>query len=486
MSVSIDPRGTGRGLYIGGAWCDGMDRERFDVENPADGTVVADVANAIVDDGRRAADAARRALPTWRAMPPRVRGELLRSVFDAMLANEQLLADLIVLENGKPRAEAVAEVRYAAEFFRWFSEEAVRLPGHLTTAPVTGRRIMEIAEPVGVALLLAPWNLPAAMITRKIAPALAAGCTVVVKPAWQTPLTALAIAAILDACGLPPGVVNVITTTREADVVADLLASGPVRALSFTGSTRVGKLLMAQAAQRIVRCSFELGGNAPFLVLDDADIEAAVRDGLVAKMRHNAEACTAANRFLVHRSVHDEFVDAMTDAMAGLVVGDGRDPATQVGPLASAAARDGVAAKVDAAVAAGAEVTTGGCALVGRGYFYAPTVLAGIAPDAEILSQEVFGPVAPIVPFDTVAEAVEYANAVDVGLGAYVHTRDLSRALGIAEQLEVGMVGVNTGVFSDPAAPFGGVKESGLGREGGRHGLAEFLETKYINVAWGG
>lgn len=485
MTMSIDPRHSLRGLYLDGAWTDGELVGRFHVENPADGSIITDVVDATVDDGRRAADAAQRALPGWRALPPRVRSELLRSVFEAMLANEQVLADLIVLENGKPRTEAVAEVRYAAEFFRWFSEESVRLPGHLTVAPSTGRRIIEIAEPVGVALLLAPWNLPAAMITRKIAPALAAGCTVVVKPAWQTPLTALAIAAILDDCGIPPGVVNVITTTREAEVVADLLADGPVRALSFTGSTRVGKLLMAQAAQRIVRCSLELGGNAPFVVLDDADIDAAVRDGLVAKMRHNAEACTAANRFLVHRSIHDDFVDAMTDAMGSLAMGDGMDPATQIGPLASAAARDGVADKVAAATAAGAAVTTGGSIPDRRGYFYEPTVLTGVAPDATILSQEIFGPVAPIVTFDTDDEAVELANRAEVGLGAYVHTTDLSRALRLAERLEVGMVGVNTGVFSDPAAPFGGVKESGLGREGGRHGLGEFLETKYLNVAWG-
>lgn len=471
-------------LFIDGEWSDARSGTRFVVDNPADRTVLAEVADGDVDDARRAAAAAAAALPGWRATLPRVRAEVLRAAFDAMVRDVDRLADLIVLENGKPRAEAVAEVHYAAEFFRWFSEEAVRLPGHLTTAPGTGRRIMELSEPVGVALLLAPWNLPAAMITRKIAPALAAGCTVVVKPASQTPITALALAQILQDCGLPPGVVNVVPTTRDADVVSDLLAAGPVRALSFTGSTRVGKLLLRQAAHRVVKCSMELGGNAPFIVLDDADVPQAVQHAMVAKMRHNAEACTAANRFLVHRSVHADFTDALVEAMSALVVGDGMDPATQLGPMASAMARDGVAQKVEAAVAAGASVRTGGTAGDDRGWFYLPTVLDGVSPDAPLLQQEIFGPVAPVVQFADDDEAARLANAVDVGLGAYVHSADLARALRLAEHLEVGMVGVNTGLFSDPAAPFGGVKESGLGREGGRHGIAEFLETKYINVAW--
>jgi succinate-semialdehyde dehydrogenase/glutarate-semialdehyde dehydrogenase len=401
-----------------------------------------------------------------------------------MLARADELADLIVLENGKPRIEAVAEVHYAAEFFRWFSEEAVRLPGHVTTAPVTGRRIMELPEPIGVALLLAPWNLPAAMITRKIAPALAAGCTVVVKPASQTPLTALALTQLMQDCGVPAGVVNVITTTRDAEVVSDLLASGPVRALSFTGSTRVGKILLRQAADRVLRCSMELGGNAPFIVLEDADIDLAVESALVAKMRHNAEACTAANRFLVHAAVKEEFTDALVTAMASLRVGDGMDPETQLGPMASAAARNGVADKVASAVHAGARIRTGGTTGDHRGYFYLPTVLDEVRADSPLLEQEIFGPVAPIVEFRSDEEALLLANAVDVGLGSYIHSRDLGRALRLAEGLDVGMVGINTGLFSDPAAPFGGVKESGLGREGGRHGIGEFLETKYINLSW--
>ena len=471
-------------LFVGGRWTEAASGGRFTVDNPADRSILAEVADADVEDARRAAAAAADALPGWRATAPRVRAEILRAAFEAMVRDVDRFADLIVAENGKPRAEAAAEVHYAAEFFRWFSEEAVRLPGHLTTAPGTGRRIMELAEPVGVALLLAPWNLPAAMITRKVAPALAAGCTVVVKPASQTPLTALALVRMLADCGLPPGVVNVVTTTRDAEVVSDLLAAGPVRALSFTGSTRVGKLLLRQAADRVVKCSMELGGNAPFVVLDDADIPQAVQHAMVAKMRHNAEACTAANRFLVHDAVHDDFTDALVQEMSELVVGDGMDPATQLGPLASATARDGVAQKVDAAVAEGARLRTGGTPGDDVGWFYQPTVLDGVAPDAPLLQQEIFGPVAPVVRVHDDEEAIRLANAVDVGLGAYVHTRDLARALRIAERLEVGMVGVNTGLFSDPAAPFGGVKESGLGREGGRHGLAEFLETKYVNLAW--
>jgi succinate-semialdehyde dehydrogenase/glutarate-semialdehyde dehydrogenase len=482
MTLALDNVPTS--LFIDGVWAQPTDGARFDVDNPADRNIIASVADGGVADARRAAAAAAAALPFWRGLAPRHRGEILRAVFDAMLARADELADLIVLENGKPRIEAVAEVHYAAEFFRWFSEEAVRLPGHVTTAPVTGRRIMELPEPIGVALLLAPWNLPAAMITRKIAPALAAGCTVVVKPASQTPLTALALTQLMQDCGVPAGVVNVITTTRDAEVVSDLLASGPVRALSFTGSTRVGKILLRQAADRVLRCSMELGGNAPFIVLEDADIDLAVESALVAKMRHNAEACTAANRFLVHAAVKEEFTDALVTAMASLRVGDGMDPETQLGPMASAAARNGVADKVASAVHAGARIRTGGTTGDHRGYFYLPTVLDEVRADSPLLEQEIFGPVAPIVEFRSDEEALLLANAVDVGLGSYIHSRDLGRALRLAEGLDVGMVGINTGLFSDPAAPFGGVKESGLGREGGRHGIGEFLETKYINLSW--
>jgi len=472
-------------LFIDGSWEAASSGSHFAVDNPADRSVIANVADADADDARRAAEAAERALPAWRSHAPRERAEILRSVFAAMTDRADALADLIVRENGKPRSEAMAEVAYAAEFFRWFSEEAVRVPGYLTTAPVTGRRILEVAEPVGVALLIAPWNLPAAMVTRKIAPALAAGCTVVVKPASEAPLTSLALVRIMQECGVPPGVVNVIPTTRDAHVVADLMAAGPVRAVSFTGSTRVGKILLRQAADRVIRCSMELGGNAPFIVLDDADVDLAVSNALVAKMRQNAQACTAANRFLVHASVAKEFTEHLAHAMSALRVGDGMDPATQVGPLASATAREGVESKVAAAVALGARIRTGGERGEGPGYYYQPTVLDHVAADDPLLQQEIFGPVAPVVEFRTDEEAVRLSNAVDVGLGSYIHSEDLGRALRIAEALEVGMVGVNTGVFSDPAAPFGGVKESGLGREGGRHGVGEFLETKYISVSWG-
>jgi succinate-semialdehyde dehydrogenase / glutarate-semialdehyde dehydrogenase len=470
-------------MFIDGMWIE-ANTGRIAVENPADGSVIAEVSDGDVADARRAADAAAAALPAWRATLPRRRAEILRATFEAIIRDLDRLADLIVLENGKPRAEAVAEVHYAAEFFRWFAEEAVRLPGRMSTAPTTGRRIIETSEPVGVALLVSPWNLPAAMITRKIAPALAGGCTVVIKPAHETPLTALALTEILDGCGVPPGVVNVVPSTRAGEIVSDLLARGPVRALSFTGSTRVGRLLLRQASDRVIRCSMELGGNAPFIVLDDADIPRAVDHAIVAKMRHNAEACTAANRFLVHADIHGPFTAALVDAMARLQIGDGMDPATQLGPMVSEQAVIGIANKVDQAIVDGARLLTGGHRVDRPGSFYAPTVLDGVQPGAAILQQEIFGPVAPIVEFHDDDEAVHLANSVDAGLGAYVQSTDLARAMRLAERLDVGMVGVNTGVFSDPAAPFGGTKESGIGREGGHHGVNEFLEVKYVNVSW--
>ena len=476
--------GLPTGLYVAGEWGKSESGAAFAVEDPATGQSLTEVADADVTDARAAADAAATVLPSWRATRPRERAEILRKAFELITAATDPAAQLIVLENGKPLAAARAEVAYAAEFFRWFSEEAVRHPGFLSTAPTSGRRIMELSEPAGVALLLSPWNLPAAMITRKIAPALAAGCTVVVKPSSQTPLTALFLARLLEEAGVPAGVVNVVPTTRDVDIVADLLRSGPVRALSFTGSTAVGKQLLRQAADRVLKCSMELGGNAPFVVFEDADLDTAVDAAMTAKMRHNAEACTAANRFLVHCAVREDFARRLTEAMSRLRIGSGLDPAVQVGPMASSGALIGITAKVDAAVAAGATVRTGGHPLDRPGFFYPPTVLDGIDGDAALLQQEIFGPVAPIVSFETDDEAIALANAVDVGLGAYVHTRDLARALRTAEALEVGMVGVNTGVFSDPVAPFGGVKESGIGREGGRHGLAEFIETKYVNLSW--
>lgn len=481
--MTIDLNAVPKQLFIGGAWVDSSESATFEVENPSNKRVIGRVASASVADGQRAAAAAQAAFGDWKKTAPRVKAEILRAAFEIMIREIDNIADLIVLENGKPRSEALAEVHYAAEFFRWFSEEAVRLPGHIATAPVTGRKIIETSEPIGVALLVAPWNLPAAMITRKVAPALAAGCTVVIKPAGNTAMTALYLGSLLAEAGVPDGVVNIIPTSNR-EVVADLLKESPVRTVSFTGSTRVGQLLMRQAVDRVVRCSMELGGNAPFIVCEDADIDLAVDSAMIAKMRHNAEACTAANRFLVHSAVISEFSEKFSARMAGLRMGDGMETSTEVGPLASASALQGINELVTAAVADGATVLTGGSHGSSDGYYYLPTVLVDVAPDAAILQEEIFGPVAPIVTFETDDEAVRLANAVAVGLGSYVHSRDLGRAMRIAEQLEVGMVGINTGIFSDPAAPFGGVKESGLGREGGSHGILEFLETKYVNVSW--
>jgi succinate-semialdehyde dehydrogenase/glutarate-semialdehyde dehydrogenase len=471
-------------LLIDGKWQDSSDGSRISVENPATKSVLGSVASATVADGFRAAKAAHNAMASWRQVVPRTKAEILRRCFELMIERKDFIAELIVMENGKPHAEAVAEVHYAAEFFRWFAEEAVRLPGHLSTAPVTGRKIVEISEPIGVALLIAPWNLPAAMITRKVAPALAAGCTAVIKPASDTAFTALYLGQLMMEAGVPAGVVNIIPT-RDNEVVSELIRDSEVQTISFTGSTRVGQILMRKAVDRVLRCSMELGGNAPFIVFEDADIDLAVASAMVAKMRHNAEACTAANRFLVHRSIADEFVAKFAQKMESLKIGDGLDPQTQIGPLANANALSSMEAMLQQAVSSGARVVTGGSRGSEVGHYFLPTVLADVQADAEILKTEIFGPIAPVVVFDTEEQAISMANAVEVGLGSYIHTKDIGRAMRVAESLEVGMVGVNTGIFSDPAAPFGGVKQSGIGREGGRHGILEFLETKYINVSWG-
>ncbi|MFE7419993.1 NAD-dependent succinate-semialdehyde dehydrogenase [Rhodococcus sp. NPDC057529] len=479
MTYELTPK-----LFIDGAWEPAVDGSTFTVENPATGEPIATVANAGIDDGRRAAAAAAAAGPDWAARTPRHRAEILRAVFDRMIAAKDQIADLIVAENGKARTDALAEVDYAAEFFRWYSEEAVRLPGYLTQSPTSERRIIELSQPVGVALLLTPWNLPAAMITRKIAPALAAGCTVVVKPSPQTPLTALLLAQILHDAGVPTGVVNIIPTSRDIEVVADLIDHGPVRAVSFTGSTRVGSALLAQASRRILNTSMELGGNAPFLVFPDADIDAAVAGALQAKMRHNAEACTAANRFYVHDTVRTEFVDKLAAAFNALRVGPGTEPGVQVGPMASAAAKESIENAVQIALDGGGKPVTGNTPHPGPGYFFTPTLIDNIAPDADILGHELFGPVAPVVEFTDTDDVIAWANSTDMGLGSYIFTGTLQHGLRVAEQLDTGMVGLNTGIFSDPAAPFGGTKQSGIGREGGRHGITEFLETKYIATTW--
>jgi len=475
---------TPNGLLINGDWRPASGDARFAVDDPATGDVLATVADASIDDALAALAAAHTAQPAWAALAPRQRSDVLRRAFELMLARADALAELIVRENGKPIAEARGEIAYAAEFFRWYSEEAVRLDGRLTTAPGGANRMMVLHQPIGVALLVTPWNFPAAMATRKIGPALAAGCSVILKPAGETPLTALAIGAMLAEAGVPPGVVNIVTTTRNAEVGSALLRDPRVRKLSFTGSTEVGRALLAQAAERVVKCSMELGGNAPFIVFADADVEAAIEGAMVAKMRHNGETCTAANRFYVEQSLAAEFTRRLSAVMGGLKMGNGLDPSVQIGPLVDAATRAKVTRLVDAAVGAGARVQTGGALPSGPGFFYPPTVLDRVAPDSPILAEEIFGPVAPIVTFTDTDEVVRLANATEQGLVSYVYTRDLTRGLRVAEALEAGMVGLNRGVVSDPAAPFGGMKQSGIGREGGHEGLLEFTETKYIAVAW--
>lgn len=470
-------------LLIDGRWQDSSDGSVLSVENPANKQLLGTVSSATVADGLRAAAAAEAAFSTWRKTNPRIKAEILRRCFELMIQRKDIIAELIVLENGKPLSEAQAEVNYAAEFFRWFAEEAVRLPGHVSTAPVSGRKIVELSEPIGVALLIAPWNLPAAMITRKVAPALAAGCTAIIKPASDTSFTALYLGQLMLEAGVPAGVVNIIPT-KDNEVVSELIRDSAVQTISFTGSTRVGQLLMRKAVDRVLRCSMELGGNAPFIVFDDADVDLAVANAMIAKMRHNAEACTAANRFLVQSGVKEEFVTKFAAKMKSLKVGSGLDPATEVGPLASESALKGMHSMLEQAVASGAKVVTGGDKASDEGHYFSPTVLTDVKADSEIVNTEIFGPIAPVITFETEAEAIAMANAVDVGLGSYIHTRDIGKAMRVAEGLEVGMVGINTGIFSDPAAPFGGVKQSGIGREGGRHGILEFLETKYINVSW--
>ena len=471
-------------LVIGGDQRDSSDGEQIEVVDPGTGEVITAVASGSPDDALDAVTAAHDALPQWRSTPPRERGELLRAVFERMRADRESLAELIVRENGKALPDALGEVDYAAEFFRWFSEEAVRVDGSLSTAPSGKNRIIALRQPVGVSVLVTPWNFPAAMATRKIGPALAAGCTVILKPASDTPLTALVLADMMRDAGMPPGVVNVLPSKRSSKVVNAMLDDPRVRKLSFTGSTEVGRVLLKAASESVINCSMELGGNAPFLIFADADLDAAVEGAMVAKMRNGGESCIAANRFYVEASVADDFSKRLAEAMASMKVGYGLDPGVQVGPLISSSARDDVEELVGGTVDRGASVLTGGTALQGRGFFYPPTVLGDVPPDAPILKEEVFGPVAPIVPFDSEQQVIALANDTPYGLAAYVFTGDLSRGLAVAEALESGMVGLNRGFISDPAAPFGGVKHSGLGREGGHDGLLEFLETKYIAADW--
>lgn len=469
-------------LYIGGAYRPGANG-RIDVTDPATEEVIAQVADASVDDAGAALDAAVAAGPAWAAHPPRERGEILRRAFELITARAEDLALIMTLEMGKPLAESRAEIAYAAEFFRWFSEEPVRIAGRYSIAPNGATRLLTMKQPVGPCLFITPWNFPLAMGTRKIGPAVAAGCTMVVKPATQTPLSMYALAGILAEAGLPDGVLNIVTSSTTGKIMEPLIRDPRLRKLSFTGSTEVGRRLVEQSAEQLLRVSMELGGNAPFLVFDDADVEAAVNGAMLAKMRNMGEACTAANRFIVHESVAEQFSSRLAERMGALVVGHGTDPGVDVGPLVDASSRDKVGELVDDAVDRGAKVLVGGCAVERRGYFYQPTVLSGVTPDARVLAEEIFGPVAPITTFGSDDEALALANATEYGLVAYAFTRDLDRALRVCERLETGMVGINQGIVSNPAAPFGGVKHSGFGREGGPEGIEEYLETKYVGIA---
>jgi succinate-semialdehyde dehydrogenase/glutarate-semialdehyde dehydrogenase len=467
-------------LFIAGEWRAASAGGTLAVEDPATAEPLVHVADAQVDDALAALTAAADAQAEWAVHAPRERGEILRRAYEAIVAQTDELALLMTLEMGKALAESRAEITYAAEFFRWFSEEAVRIHGRYMVNTTGKGRILTMRQPVGPCVFVTPWNFPTAMGTRKIAPAIAAGCTMVVKPAKQTPLSMLALTKILEEAGLPGGVLNVITAKSAGAVIAPLLADPRTRKLSFTGSTEVGRTLIEESAQQILRVSMELGGNAPFLVFDDADLDAAVEGALLAKMRNVGEACTAANRFHVHESVAAEFSRRLAERMGALKVGRGTDPDVDVGPLIDEAQRGKVTELVDDAVQRGARVLLGGARTGDRGYFFEPTVLADVPDGARLLSEEIFGPVAPVATFTTEEQALAAANRTEYGLVAYVYTRELSRAFRVCEGIESGMIGLNQGVVSNPAAPFGGVKQSGFGREGGFEGIGEYLETKYV------
>ena len=477
------PDGVPTQLFIGGKWVDGS-AGSFDVLNPSTGEVLSTVARPGLDDLDHALSAAHAAGPGWAGVAPRERAEVLRRTFESMITRREDIARVMSLEMGKTLNDARGEVTYAAEFFRWFSEEAVRIDGDLRWAPSGANRILTFRRPVGVALLLTPWNFPAAMATRKLAPALAAGCTVVLKPPGETPLTALLVSQIMAEAGVPEGVVNVLPTDDPAALVSTALADDRVRKMSFTGSTGVGRMLLEQAAQRIVNTTMELGGNDPFLVLEGADVDAAVDGAMLAKMRNGGQACTAANRFFVHDSVAGEFGAKLAARMGALRVGPGVDEDTELGPMISAKAVDGIADKVDRSVAAGARVVLGGHRVDRPGFFYPATVLGDVPRDAAVAVEEVFGPVAPIITVGNDDDALALANDSEMGLAGYVYTRDLARGLRVSERLEVGMIGLNRGLVSDPAAPFGGVKQSGLGREGSYEGIEAYLETTYVATNW--
>jgi len=471
------------GLYVDGTWRDASAGATFDVEDPATGEVLTTVADATPEDGMAALDAAAAAQGSWARTAPRERAEILRRAFESVTARADDFALLMTLEMGKPLAEARGEVTYGAEFLRWFSEEAARVSGRYAIAPDGKARLMVHKRPVGPCLFITPWNFPLAMATRKIAPAIAAGCTMVVKPAALTPLTTLLLTSVLEEAGLPSGVLNVVPTSDAGGVTGPLLRDPRLRKLSFTGSTEVGRRLLKDSADQVLRTSMELGGNAPFLVFEDADLDAALDGAMLAKLRNMGEACTAANRFLVHASVAEEFGSRLAQRMAALPVARGTEEDSKIGPLIDEKSRQKVQELVDDAVGTGGRILTGGQPQAGAGYFYPPTVISGVGSDARILAEEVFGPVAPIVTFTDEDEAVAMANDTEFGLVGYAYTRDVSRTLRLADTLESGMLGINVGVVSNPAAPFGGVKQSGLGREGGFEGIEEYLETKYVGLA---
>jgi succinate-semialdehyde dehydrogenase/glutarate-semialdehyde dehydrogenase len=483
-SLSFDPQKVPTDLWIGGQWRAGSTGNALDVIDPSTGKVISKVADASIDDALAAVTAAHEAGPGWAATPPRKRSEILRRCFELMIERKQMLAELISLENGKALPDGEGEVTYAAEFFRWFSEEAVRLNGDVSVAPSGANRILVQYQPIGVSVLVTPWNFPAAMATRKIAPALAAGSTCVLKPATETPLTAYALAEIYREAGVPDGVVNVITTSKAGATVSAMLHDPRVRKLSFTGSTDVGRKLLREAADQVISCSMELGGNAPFIVFDDADLDKALDGAMVAKMRNGGEACTAANRFFVQEGILDAFSKGLAERMAALTVGPGYKKGVQCGPLVNRDALERISSWVDDAVGQGAEILTGGKAQGGDGYYYPPTVLKNVPTNSPLVRDEIFGPIAPLASFKTEEEVIARANDTEYGLIAYVFSEDLARGLRVSERLEAGMIGLNRGLASDPAAPFGGVKQSGLGREGAHHGILEFCEAKYIAVSW--
>jgi len=474
--------GVKKQLYIGGEWRDASGGETLEVEDPSTGEALCAVADATPDDAMAALDAAVGAQTEWAATPPRDRGEILRRAFEAIVERSDELATLMTLEMGKTVKESAAEIAYAAEFFRWFSEEAVRVEGRYQVASNGAGRVLTMKQPVGPCLLITPWNFPMAMGTRKIGPAIAAGCTMVMKPASLTPLSMLALAEILERAGLPPGVLNVVTSSSSGSVMGPLIDDPRARKLSFTGSTEVGRKLMEQASNQLLRLSMELGGNAPFLIFEDADLDDAVAGAMIAKMRNIGEACTSANRFYAAEPVAEAFADKLAKQMGAMKIGRGTEESSEVGPLVDEDQRSKVEELVDDAVGKGARAVIGGHRVDGAGYFYEPTVLTEVPDDARLLEEEIFGPVAPIRSFATEEEAIAAANATEFGLVAYVYTSDLKRALRVCEGLETGMIGLNQGMVSNAGAPFGGVKHSGFGREGGHEGIEEYLETKYVAV----